>query len=63
MPKNNLYPKKRLLQMNYSIMKSAVINTNKEYTAVFRYIVTKYFSLSTHYDCDIGLGGGITFTY
>lgn len=40
-----------------------MINTDKEYMAGFRYIVTKYFSLSTHYDSDMGLGAGITITY
>lgn len=40
-----------------------MINTDKEYMAGFRYIVTKYFSLSTHYDSDMGLGAGATFTY
>jgi hypothetical protein len=40
-----------------------MVNTDKEYTAGFRYIVTKYFSLSTHYDSDMGLGGGVTLTY
>ena len=40
-----------------------MINTDKEYMAGFRYIATKYFSLSTHYDSDMGLGAGITFTY
>ena len=38
-------------------------NTDKEYTVAFRYIVTKYFSLSTHYDSDMGLGAGVTVTY
>lgn len=38
-------------------------NTDKEYMAGFRYIITKYFSLSTHYDSDMGYGGGITLTY
>ncbi|MGZ8557809.1 MAG: multicopper oxidase domain-containing protein, partial [Chitinophagaceae bacterium] len=38
-------------------------NSDKEYMAGFRYIVTKYFSLSTHYDSDMGLGAGITITY
>ena len=38
-------------------------NTDKEYAAGFRYIFTKYFSLSTHYDSDMGLGGGLTLTY
>ena len=40
-----------------------MLNTDKEYMAGFRYIVTKYISLSTHYDSDMGLGAGITFTY
>ena len=40
-----------------------MINTDKEYMAGFRYILTKYFSLSTHYDSDMGLGAGITITY
>ncbi len=38
-------------------------NTDKEYMAGFRYIITKYFNLSTHYDSDMGLGAGITITY
>jgi hypothetical protein len=40
-----------------------MLNTDKEYMAGFRYILTKYFSLSTHYDSDLGLGAGITLTY
>jgi len=40
-----------------------MINTDKEYAAGLRYIVTKYFSFSTHYDSDMGLGGGLTLTY
>ncbi|MDQ2864268.1 MAG: multicopper oxidase domain-containing protein, partial [Bacteroidota bacterium] len=39
------------------------INTDKEYTAGLRYILTKYISLSSHYDSDMGLGAGITITY
>ena len=42
---------------------SWMINTDKEYTVGFRYIVAKYISLSTHYDSDMGLGAGITLTY
>jgi hypothetical protein len=38
-------------------------NTDKEYMAGLRYIITKYFSLSTHYDSDMGFGVGITITY
>ena len=40
-----------------------MLNSDKEYMAGFRYIVTKYLSLSTHYDSDMGLGAGITITY
>jgi CopA family copper-resistance protein len=40
-----------------------MINTDKEYMAGFRYITTKYISLTTHYDSDMGLGAGITLTY
>jgi CopA family copper-resistance protein len=40
-----------------------MINTDKEYMAGFRYILTKYISLSTHYDSDMGIGAGLTFTY
>ena len=42
---------------------SMMINTDKEYMAGLRYILTKYFSLSSHYDSDMGLGAGITLTY
>jgi hypothetical protein len=42
---------------------SMMINTDKEYMAGFRYILTKYLSASTHYDSDMGLGAGITLTY
>jgi len=40
-----------------------MVNTDKEYAAGLRYILTKYFSLSSHYDSDMGLGAGITITY
>ncbi len=40
-----------------------MVNTDKEYMTGFRYIVTKYFSFSTHYDSDMGLGAGITLNY
>jgi hypothetical protein len=38
-------------------------NTDKEYATCFRYILTKYFSVSTHYDSNMGLGGGLTLNY
>ncbi|KQC00056.1 copper oxidase [Pedobacter sp. Hv1] len=40
-----------------------MVNTDKEYMAGFRYIVTKYFGLSTHYDSDMGYGAGLTLNY
>lgn len=38
-------------------------NSDKEYMVGFRYIVNKWFALSTHYDSDMGLGAGATLTY
>ncbi|HEX5152817.1 MAG TPA: multicopper oxidase domain-containing protein [Parafilimonas sp.] len=38
-------------------------NTDKEYMAGFKYIVSKWFAASTHYDSDMGFGAGITITY
>ena len=40
-----------------------MLNTDKEYMLGFRYIATKYISISTHYDSDMGYGSGLTFTY
>ena len=40
-----------------------MINTDKEYMAGLRYIATKYISISTHWDSDMGVGTGLTFTY
>lgn len=40
-----------------------MVNTDKEYMAGFRYIFTRHFSLSTHYDSDMGIGAGITLSY
>lgn len=39
------------------------VNSDKEYMTGFRYIVTKYISLSTHYDSDMGWGAGFQITY
>lgn len=50
-------PLTRRLRMNFSG------NTDKEYTVGFSYILSKWFSLSTHYDSDLGTGAGITITY
>ncbi|MCC8407769.1 multicopper oxidase domain-containing protein [Mucilaginibacter sp. UR6-1] len=42
---------------------TVMVNTDKEYAAGLRYIVAKYFSISSHYDSDMGLGAGLTLTY
>lgn len=38
-------------------------NTDREWMTGLRFIATKYFSLSSHYDSDMGWGAGITVTY
>ena len=38
-------------------------NTDREYMAGFRYILSKWIAVSSHYDSDMGLGVGITLTY
>ena len=40
-----------------------MLNTDKEYMAGLRYILTKYFSVSTHYDSDMKFGAGVTLNY
>jgi hypothetical protein len=40
-----------------------MVNTDKEYMAGLRYILTKYIGLSTHYDSDMGYGAGVTLNY
>ena len=38
-------------------------NSDKEYMAGLRYIVSKWFSVSSHYDSDMGFGAGIILIY
>jgi len=40
-----------------------MVNTDKEYMAGFNYIFSRNFSVRTHYDSDMGLGAGLTFSY
>ncbi|MEO8763165.1 MAG: multicopper oxidase domain-containing protein [Ginsengibacter sp.] len=40
-----------------------MINTDKEYAAGLRFIIKRWFALSTHYDSDMGPGIGVTLTY
>lgn len=42
---------------------SFMVNSDKEYMGGLKYILSKYSSLSTHYDSDMGLGFGLTLTY
>ncbi|MFA6276523.1 MAG: multicopper oxidase domain-containing protein [Pedobacter sp.] len=42
---------------------SFMLNTDKEYMGGFKYIATKYFSLTTHYDSDMGIGAGFSLNY
>lgn len=38
-------------------------NTDNEFSTGIRYIVTKYISVSSHYDSDMGFGAGLVITY
>lgn len=40
-----------------------MINTDKEYMAGFKYIVTRNIGITTHYDSDMGIGFGATLNY
>ena len=40
-----------------------MVNTDKEYMAGFRYIMSRNVGISTHYDSDMGFGAGITLNY
>ena len=40
-----------------------MVNTDKEYMADLRYIVTKNMGVRTHYDSDMGFGVGLSINY
>jgi hypothetical protein len=40
-----------------------MVNTDKEYMIGLHYILARNFFVRTHYDSDMGLGAGITFSY
>ncbi|RFS26552.1 copper oxidase [Chitinophaga silvatica] len=50
-------PVTRRLRFNF------MVNTDKEYMAGLRYIVTRNLAISTHYDSDMGYGAGVTLSY
>ena len=42
---------------------SFMLNTDKEYMAGLKYIVTRHLGISVHYDSDMSIGGGLTLNY
>jgi len=42
---------------------NAYWNTDREYRTGLRYVLTKYISLSAHYDNDMGFGAGLAIIY
>lgn len=40
-----------------------MVNTDLEYMADLRYILTRHLSIRTHYDSDMGFGAGLSFNY
>ena len=40
-----------------------MVNTDFEYMADLRYILTRHLSIRTHYDSDMGFGAGLTVNY
>lgn len=40
-----------------------MVNTDKEYMIGLNYILGRNFSVRTHYDSDMGIGAGVTFSY
>jgi CopA family copper-resistance protein len=42
---------------------SFMVNTDKEYMVGGKYILTRFWALSSHYDSDMGFGAGVTFAY
>jgi CopA family copper-resistance protein len=51
------------IPLSRKLRMSLMADTDKEYMAGFKYIVTKYFAPSVHYDSDMGLGAGFTLSY
>ncbi len=50
-------PLSKPLRLNF------MVNTDREYMAGLRYATTKCFSVSSHYDSDMGMDAGITLNY
>jgi CopA family copper-resistance protein len=54
---------RRDLPLSNNVFMDISANTDKEFTLGFRYMVSKYASLSTNYDNQYGWGAGLTFHY
>ena len=51
------------LPLNNNFFFDFRVNTDKEYTVGFRYMIAKSFSISTNYDSDYKWGAGLTWHY
>ena len=40
-----------------------MVNTDLEYMADLRYILTRHIGIRTHYDSDMGFGAGLSLNY
>ena len=54
---------RRDLPLSNNVFMDISGNTDREFTIAFRYMVSKYASLSTNYDNQYGWGAGLTFHY
>ena len=54
---------RRDLPLSNNVFMDISGNTDREFTIGFRYMVSKYASLSTNYDNQYGWGAGLTFHY
>ncbi|KAA9325121.1 multicopper oxidase domain-containing protein [Hymenobacter busanensis] len=54
---------RRDLPLSNNVFMDISANTDREFTVGFRYMVSKYASLSTNYDNQYGWGAGLTFHY
>ncbi|MCB2380316.1 multicopper oxidase domain-containing protein [Hymenobacter sp. BT635] len=51
------------LPLSNNFFADLLVNTDREYNVAFRYMVSKYVSLSTNYDSDYQWGAGLTLHY
>jgi hypothetical protein len=54
---------RRDLALSNNFFADLRVNTEKEYTVGFRYMFSRYFSISTNYDSDYKWGAGLTWHY